>query len=271
MKKELQRLREKHLKEISELQAHQRGEVELLYRRLGKAPPPGLGLSHVAPHGGRRKRSSKHKLKPGKLLSPLVQQFRNVTTKSDSSRSSAATGTGEPTLSLNGSPAKGSFPTHGRARSCTSHIPSSTSEPVQTQQPCSLKGSLSSDNIYAGLHGDGTGTQVRPGQGWSNYPQPSERVTYKSSSKPRARFLSGPVSLSICLYLLSSRIASLVCVPHFLFLLFNLTDIFFFCLCQTVLQLSWVFLLLLFILNDLLLPRVFVCTERYCLFKPSEE
>ncbi|XP_069392974.1 serine/threonine-protein kinase WNK2 isoform X2 [Paralichthys olivaceus] len=198
MKRELQRLREKHLREISELQAHQRGEVELLYNRLGKVPPPGLGLSHTAPHNGRRKRSGRHKLKPGKLLSPLVQQFRNVTTKSsDSSRSAAAAGVGEPTLSLNGSPAKGSFPSHGRARSCTSHIPNSTSEPVQTQQPCSLKGSLSSDNIYAGLHGDGTSTQAPPAQGWSNYPQPSERVTYKSSSKPRARFLSGPVSLSI--------------------------------------------------------------------------
>nr|XP_033482334.1 serine/threonine-protein kinase WNK2 isoform X8 [Epinephelus lanceolatus] len=198
MKKELQRLREKHLREISELQAHQRGEVELLYRRLGKAPPSGLGLSHVAPHAGRRKRSGKHRLKPGKLLSPLVQQFRNVTTKtSDSSKSSTAAGTGEPTVSLNGSPAKRPFPTHGRARSCTSHLPSSTTEPVQTQQPCSLKGSLSSDNIYAGLHGDGTSTHAPPGQGWSNYPQTSERVTYKSSSKPRARFLSGPVSLSI--------------------------------------------------------------------------
>ncbi|XP_041672690.1 serine/threonine-protein kinase WNK2 isoform X2 [Cheilinus undulatus] len=198
MKKELQRLREKHLREISELQANQRGEVELLYRRLGKAPPPGLGLSHIAPQTSRRKRSSKHRLKPGKLLSPLVQQFRNVTTKSsDSSKSTAATGTGEATVSINGSPAKASFPTHGRARSCTSHLPSSTSEPVQTQQPCSLKGSLSSDNIYAGLHGDGTGTQAPPGQGWSNYPQTSERVTNKSSSKPRARFLSGPVSLSI--------------------------------------------------------------------------
>ncbi|XP_049441181.1 serine/threonine-protein kinase WNK2 isoform X7 [Epinephelus fuscoguttatus] len=198
MKKELQRLREKHLREISELQAHQRGEVELLYRRLGKAPPSGLGLSHVAPHAGRRKRSGKHRLKPGKLLSPLVQQFRNVTTKTcDSSKSSTAAGTGEPTVSLNGSPAKRPFPTHGRARSCTSHLPSSTTEPVQTQQPCSLKGSLSSDNIYAGLHGDGTSTHAPPGQGWSNYPQTSERVTYKSSSKPRARFLSGPVSLSI--------------------------------------------------------------------------
>ncbi|KAM4613173.1 serine/threonine-protein kinase WNK2 [Polymixia lowei] len=186
MKRELQRLREKHLMEISELQANQRGEVELLYRRLGKAPPPGVGLSHTAPPSGRRRKSSKHKLKAGKLLSPLVQQFRNVTTKtSDSSKTSAV----EPTVSLNGSPAKGPVPSHSRARSGTSHLPSSTSEPVQTQQPCSLRGSLSSDNIYAGLHGEVTGTQAPPGQGWPNYPQPSERVTYKSSSKPRARFL----------------------------------------------------------------------------------
>lgn len=181
----------RHLREISELQAHQRGEVELLYRRLGKAPPP--GLSPVSPHTCHRKRSSKHKLKPGKLLSPLVQQFKNVTSKgSDSSRSSGcfykhgleftatsealqcfclcsgAAPAGEPTVSLNGSPAKGSFHTHSRARSCTTHLPSTTSGPVQTQQPCSLKGSLSSDNIYAGLQGDITGTQ--PGQGIRQIP-----------------------------------------------------------------------------------------------------
>ncbi|XP_014842954.1 PREDICTED: serine/threonine-protein kinase WNK2-like isoform X8 [Poecilia mexicana] len=198
IKRELQRLREKHLKEISELQAHQRGEVELLYRRLGKVPPAGLGLLHVAPHTSRRKRSSKHRLKPGKLLSPLVQQFRHVKTKSnDSTKPGAAPAPSEPAVSLNGSPGRTSFPTHGRPRSCTSHLPSSASEPVQTQQPCSLKGSMSSDNIYAGLQGDVAGTQAQPEQGWSNYPQPSERVTYKSSSKPRARFLSGPVSLSI--------------------------------------------------------------------------
>lgn len=177
-------------------------------------------------------------------------------------RPGAATGTGEPTVSLNGSPAKGPLPTHSRARSCTSHLPSSTSEPVQTQQPCSLKGSLSSDNIYAGLHGDSAATQAPPGQGyswisfwyinkhmalwltvlgipvcalssssfldyttgWSHYPQPSERVTYKSSSKPRARFLSGPVSLSICLYQFSSHITSLFCFSYFpVFLLLHRT------------------------------------------------
>ncbi|KAM6980759.1 serine/threonine-protein kinase WNK2 [Aplochiton taeniatus] len=192
MKRELQRLRERHLMEITELQAHQRGEVELLYQRLGKAPPPALGLSHTAPPTGRRKRPNKHKLKAGKLLSPLVQQFRNVTTKTSDSNK-----TNEPTVSLNGSPAKGPILSDSRARSATSHLPSSPSEPVQTQQPCSLKGSMSSDNIYAGLHGEGTGPQATTGQGWPAYPQPSERVTYKSSSKPRARFLSGPVSLSI--------------------------------------------------------------------------
>lgn len=37
--------------------------------------------------------------------------------------------------------------------------------------------------------------------GWTVYHPTSERLTYKSSSKPRARFLSGPVSVSICLYL----------------------------------------------------------------------
>ncbi|XP_061689368.1 serine/threonine-protein kinase WNK2 isoform X2 [Syngnathoides biaculeatus] len=197
MTRELQTLREKHLREISELQAHQRGEVELLYLRLGKVPPSGLTYSHVAAPKVRRKRSGRHRLKPGKLLSPLVQQFRHVTNKSDSSRPTIP-GTGETTVSLNGSPAKASVATRAREPPCPSPIPSSTSEPVQTQQPCSLKGSLSSDNIYAGLFsGDGTSTQVPPGRGWANYPQPSERVTYKSSSKPRARFLSGPVPLSI--------------------------------------------------------------------------
>lgn len=66
------------------------------------------------------------------------------------SYSDAAPGSSEPSVSLHSSPAKPSFPTHGRAHSYTTHLPSSARETVQTQQPCSLKGSLSSDNIYAG-------------------------------------------------------------------------------------------------------------------------
>ncbi|XP_045549011.1 serine/threonine-protein kinase WNK2 isoform X9 [Salmo salar] len=195
MRKELQRLREKHMKEISELQAFQRNEIERLYKEVGKALPPGVGLLHAAPPSGRRRRASKHKLKAGKLLNPTVQQLKNNlnTTTTTGERK------GESTPGLSGSPAKSSIMSDssacssGSSSSTSSILPSTAPEPVQTQQPCSLKGSLSSDSIYGG----GMATHAGPGQGWTVYHQTSERVTYKSSSKPRARFLSGPVSLSI--------------------------------------------------------------------------
>lgn len=65
------------MKEISELQAFQRNEIEHLYKEVGKALPPGVGLLHAAPPSGRRRRASKHKLKAGKLLNPTVQQLKN--------------------------------------------------------------------------------------------------------------------------------------------------------------------------------------------------
>ncbi|XP_029361767.1 serine/threonine-protein kinase WNK2 isoform X3 [Echeneis naucrates] len=194
MKEELQKLREKHMKEISELQAFQRSEIESLYKELGKTLPPNVGLLHAAPPSGRRRRTSKHKLKAGKLLNPMVQQLKNnLNTTTERKGDSAA--------SSSSSPAKSSILSEGSAYSSGS--PSSTTQPslapeqVHTQQPCSLKGSFSSDNIYSGLHSDGMASQAGPGQGWTVYHQTSERVTYKSSSKPRTRFLSGPVSLSI--------------------------------------------------------------------------
>ncbi|KAG7477853.1 hypothetical protein MATL_G00074010 [Megalops atlanticus] len=179
IKKELQRLREKHLKEISELQAHHRREIEVLYSKLGKPLPPSIGLSHTAPPAGRRRRASKHRLKPGKILSPLVQQLKSATTK-----------TSEPAASSTDSPVKGMGVTGGSTPSSAQTLPPSAPEPVQTQ-PCSLKGSLSSDNIYTRSQSQGQG------QGWMPTHPASERVTYKPSSKSRARFLSGPVSLSI--------------------------------------------------------------------------
>uniref|UniRef100_A0A8C1KGA4 non-specific serine/threonine protein kinase n=1 Tax=Cyprinus carpio TaxID=7962 RepID=A0A8C1KGA4_CYPCA len=196
--KELQRLREKHMKEITELEAHHREEIELLYIRLGKPPPPGLYIPPTVFPVGRKRRTSKHKLKPGKLLSPLVQQLRNVASKtSDSSKPNDLTKSAEAAPSLNGSPARASNLSDGKAYSGTGTLPCSVSVPVQTQQPCSLKGSLSSDNIYYGLQGEGPVPRRQPGQGWPPSPQASAQVTYKSSSKPRARFFSGPISLSI--------------------------------------------------------------------------
>lgn len=177
MKKELQRLREKHLQEISDLQAYHRKEVEALYFKLGKPFPHTLGVSHTAPPIGRRRRTNKHRLKAGKLFSPLVQQLRSATTKSSEPAKTTA------------SPLKGAGLAYGSASLATAPPNSSAPEPVQTQ-PCSLKSSLSSDNIY-------TGTQNQ-GQGWRQQQHPvAERVTYKPSSKARARFLGGPVSLSI--------------------------------------------------------------------------
>lgn len=88
-------LRCRHIKEISELQAHQRGEIELLYRRLGTVPPPGICLASTVPTVGRRRRASKHKLRAGKLLSPLVQQLRGVTKTSDGGKTSDVAKHGE--------------------------------------------------------------------------------------------------------------------------------------------------------------------------------
>uniref|UniRef100_E9Q6Q2 non-specific serine/threonine protein kinase n=1 Tax=Mus musculus TaxID=10090 RepID=E9Q6Q2_MOUSE len=142
IKKELRSLREKHLKEISELQSQQKQEIEALYRRLGKPLPPNVGFFHTAPPMGRRRKTSKSKLKAGKLLNPLVQQLKVVASStghlSDSSR-------GPPTKD----PAHASTPPGTKA--------------VQTQQPCSVRASLSTD-ICSGLASDGGGAR---GQGSS--------------------------------------------------------------------------------------------------------
>uniref|UniRef100_A0A8C5NJG8 non-specific serine/threonine protein kinase n=1 Tax=Junco hyemalis TaxID=40217 RepID=A0A8C5NJG8_JUNHY len=175
MKKELQNLREKHMKEIAELQTQQKNEIEALYIRLGKPLPPNLGFLHSAPPSSRRRRTSKNKLKAGKLLNPLVQQLRSGTSSTSSS-------TAQPGFPTAAAVPAGAAPALGKA--------------VQTQQPCSVKASLSSD-ICSGLGPDAADANAGAGQGWTVFHQTSERVTYKSSSKPRTRFLSGPVSLSI--------------------------------------------------------------------------
>ncbi|XP_057161532.1 serine/threonine-protein kinase WNK2 [Ursus arctos] len=177
IRKELQSLREKHLKEISELQSQQKQEIEALYRRLGKPLPPNLGLFHTAPPAGRR-RKSKSKLKAGKLLSPLVQQLKVV-----------ASSTGHLSDCSRAPPAKDPAQA-GAGPTAASDL---CGKAVQTQQPCSVRASLSAD-ICSGLATDGGGAH---GPGWTVYHPTSERLTYKSSSKPRARFLSGPVSVSI--------------------------------------------------------------------------
>ncbi|XP_068276023.1 serine/threonine-protein kinase WNK2 isoform X3 [Nyctibius grandis] len=187
MKKELQNLREKHMKEIAELQTQQKNEIEALYIRLGKPLPPNLGFLHSAPPSGRRRRTSKNKLKGGKLLNPLVQQLRSGTSSTSNLSDSKDSPHKETTKTQPGSP---------EAAAVTSPTSTTFGKAVQTQQPCSVKASLSSD-ICSGLGPEGGEVNASSGQGWTVFHQTSERVTYKSSSKPRTRFLSGPVSLSI--------------------------------------------------------------------------
>ncbi|XP_053518625.1 serine/threonine-protein kinase WNK2 isoform X5 [Artibeus jamaicensis] len=141
IRKELQSLREKHLKEISELQSQQKQEIEALYRRLGKTLPPNLGLFHTAPPTSRRKKTSRSKLKAGKLLNPLVQQLKVV-----------ASSTGHLSECNRAPPAKD--PTKAGAGPAPASDP--CGKAVQTQQPCSVRASLSAD-ICSGLASDGGG------------------------------------------------------------------------------------------------------------------
>ncbi|XP_067400198.1 serine/threonine-protein kinase WNK2 isoform X3 [Emydura macquarii macquarii] len=157
MKKELQNLREKHLKEIAELQTQQKNEIEALYIRLGKPLPPNVGFLHSAPPSGRRRRTSKNKLKAGKLLNPLVQQLKTP-----------------PSNTSNLSDCKESLPkettkTHAgstEATAVTSSASATFGKSVQTQQPCSVKASLSSD-ICSGLATEGGHAHGSSGQGSS--------------------------------------------------------------------------------------------------------
>ncbi|XP_062441976.1 serine/threonine-protein kinase WNK2 isoform X9 [Rhea pennata] len=186
MRKELQNLREKHMKEIAELQTQHKNEIEALYLRLGKPLPPNMGFLHSAPPSGRRRRTSKNKLKGGKLLNPLVQQLRSGAPSTSNLSDAKDSPHRETTKTQSGSP----------ETAAVTSASATLAKSVQTQQPCSVKASLSSD-ICSGLGPEGGDMNTSSGQGWTVFHQTSERVTYKSSSKPRTRFLSGPVSLSI--------------------------------------------------------------------------
>ncbi|XP_034735756.1 serine/threonine-protein kinase WNK1-like isoform X3 [Etheostoma cragini] len=59
LQKEISRLREKHMMEIQILQTRQKEEIEALFTRMGKPPPPSVFSPAVAMAGGRRRLKSK--------------------------------------------------------------------------------------------------------------------------------------------------------------------------------------------------------------------
>ncbi|XP_048643443.1 serine/threonine-protein kinase WNK1 isoform X5 [Marmota marmota marmota] len=144
LKLELRQLREKHLKEIQDLQSRQKHEIESLYTKLGKIPPAVI-IPPAAPLSGRRRRPTKSK-------------------GSKSSRSSSL-GNKSPQLSGNLSGQSAASVLHPQQ---TLHPPSNIAETGQNQLLQPLKPSPSSDNLYSAFTSDGAisvPSLSAPGQG----------------------------------------------------------------------------------------------------------
>ncbi|XP_009471877.1 PREDICTED: serine/threonine-protein kinase WNK1 [Nipponia nippon] len=167
LKLELRRLREKHLKEIQELQSRQKQEIESLYMKLGKAPPAVI-IPPAAPLSGRRRRPTKGK----------------------SSKSSRSSSQGNKSPQLSGNLSTQSAPSVLPPQQ-TLHPPGSVPETGQNHLLQPLKPSPSSENLYSAFTSDGAlsvPSLSAPGQGCAKFNCASERVTFKPGGR-RTRFL----------------------------------------------------------------------------------
>eukprot|EP00076_Gallus_gallus_P021278 XP_015142230.1 serine/threonine-protein kinase WNK1 isoform X8 [Gallus gallus] len=170
LKLELRRLREKHLKEIQELQSRQKQEIESLYTKLGKVPPAVI-IPPAAPLSGRRRRPTKGK----------------------SSKSSRSSSQGNKSPQLSGNLSAQSAPSVLPPQQ-TLHPPGSVPETGQNHLLQPLKPSPSSENLYSAFTSDGAlsvPSLSAPGQGCAKFNCASERVTFKPGGR-RTRFLSTP-------------------------------------------------------------------------------
>ncbi|XP_059880061.1 serine/threonine-protein kinase WNK1 isoform X1 [Delphinus delphis] len=166
LKLELRRLREKHLKEIQDLQSRQKHEIESLYTKLGKVPPAVI-IPPAAPLAGRRRRPTKSKGNKSSRSSSLGNKSPGPGNLSGQSAASVL----HPQQTL---PAPGNIPETGQN---------------QLLQP--LKPSPSSDNLYSAFTSDGAisvPSLSAPGQGCAKFNCASEQVTFKPGGR-RTRFL----------------------------------------------------------------------------------
>ncbi|KAF6340788.1 WNK lysine deficient protein kinase 1 [Rhinolophus ferrumequinum] len=147
LKSELRRLREKHLKEIQDLQSRQKHEIESLYTKLGKVPPAVI-IPPAAPLSGRRRRPTKSKGNKSSRVSSLASK--------------------SPQLSGNLSGQSAASVLHPQQ---TLHPPGNIPETGQNQLLQPLKPSPSSDNLYSAFTSDGAisvPSLSAPGQGTSS-------------------------------------------------------------------------------------------------------
>ncbi|XP_029422639.1 serine/threonine-protein kinase WNK1 isoform X9 [Nannospalax galili] len=148
LKLELRRLREKHLKEIQDLQSRQKHEIESLYTKLGKVPPAVI-IPPAAPLSGRRRRP----------------------TKSKGSKSSRSSSLGNKSPQLSAGNLSGQSGTSVLQPQQTLHPPGNTPETGHNQLLQPLKPSPSSDNLYSAFTSDGAisvPSLSAPGQGTSS-------------------------------------------------------------------------------------------------------
>ncbi|XP_078077467.1 serine/threonine-protein kinase WNK1-like [Mustelus asterias] len=167
MRKELHRLRDKHLKEIQELQSRQKLEIEELYIKLGKAPPAVI-IPPAAPLSGRRRRPTKGK----------------------SSKSSRSSSQGQKSPLPSGSLTVQSTGSVLTPQQMLLPAPSSQELTVSGQAQL-LKPSPSSENLYSAYTSEGviSGQSVSgTAQGSATFHCASEQVTFKLGGR-RTRFL----------------------------------------------------------------------------------
>ncbi|XP_073400277.1 serine/threonine-protein kinase WNK1 isoform X6 [Dendrobates tinctorius] len=165
LKKELRRLRDKHLREIQDLHGRQKKEIELLYTALGKVPPSVI-IPPAAPLSGRRRRPTK----------------------------------GKGSKSSRGSSHGNRSPHHSGDLSTQSAPPAAPPQQSLLLPPCSvaesglMKPSPSSDILCSAFTSDAALSAPSlsgQGQGWAKFNCASERVSFKVAGR-RTRFLSTP-------------------------------------------------------------------------------
>ncbi|XP_063785287.1 serine/threonine-protein kinase WNK1 isoform X4 [Pseudophryne corroboree] len=165
LKKELRRLRDKHLKEIQELHSRQKQEIERLYTALGKVPPAVI-IPPAAPLSGRRRRPTKGK----------------------GSKSSRGSSHGNRSPQLSGDLSTQSTPAVLPQQNLLLP-PNSVPDNGQL-----LKPSPSSDLLCSAFTSDAAlsvPSLSGQGQGWAKFNCASERVSFKVAGR-RTRFLSTP-------------------------------------------------------------------------------
>ncbi|KAK0135356.1 Serine/threonine-protein kinase WNK1 [Merluccius polli] len=177
-KQQIRRLREKHVREIQALHGRQKEEIDGLFTRLGKVPPPAV-LPQAA-LAGRRRRPTKSK-------------------SSKSSRNSSTHGSRSPlqpgsTLSAQSVPTI--YPGQLALLTPAGLADSGSGSLLQPMKP-----SPSSDNLYSAYTSEGAlsvPSLCAPTPGCVKFSWGSERLAFKPGGR-RTRFLSTPCLALCCL------------------------------------------------------------------------